>query len=78
VAEFKVVIDGVRLTDEKSKAINAAIQSAVMPHLADLGGKAPVVAIPDNIRWRGIYALPITPELQKQVPEFDKNFGPGA
>jgi hypothetical protein len=75
MAEFKVVIDGVRLTEAKTKAINAAIQSAVIPHLADLGGKAPVVAIPDNIRWRGIYALPITPELTKQLPEFEKNFG---
>jgi hypothetical protein len=75
VAEFKVVIDGVRLTEAKSKAINAAIQSAVMPHLADLGGKSQLLAIPDNIKWRGLYALPITPELMKQVPEFEKNFG---
>jgi hypothetical protein len=75
VAEFKVVIDGVRLTEAKSKAINAAIQGAVMPHLADLGGKSQLVAIPDNLRWRGIYAVPITPELVKQLPEFEKNFG---
>lgn len=74
MAEFKVVIDGVRLSAEKSKAINASIQSAVLPHLADLGGKTPVLAIPD-LRWRGIYALPATPELVKQVPEFEKNFG---
>jgi hypothetical protein len=74
MAEFKVVIDGVRLTDAKSKAINAAITSAVLPHLADIGGKAPVVAIPD-LKWRGIYALPATPELVKQVPEFETNFG---
>lgn len=74
MAEFKVVIDGVRLSAEKSKAINASIQSAVLPHLADLGAKTPVLAIPD-LRWRGIYALPATPELVKQVPEFEKNFG---
>jgi len=74
VAEFKVVIDGVRLTAEKSKAINAAIQSAVLPHLADLGGKTPVLAIPD-LRWRGIYALPANKDLVKQIPEFERNFG---
>ncbi len=74
MAEFKVVIDGVRLSDAKSKAINAAIQSAVVPHLSDLGGKSPVLTIPD-LRWRGIYALPITPELTRQIPEFEKNFG---
>lgn len=73
MAEFKVVIDGVRLSTEKSRAINNAIQSAVLPHLADLGGKAPVLAIPD-LRWRGIYALPVTPDLIKQVPEFERNF----
>ncbi|MDP1846633.1 MAG: hypothetical protein Q8K79_02485 [Solirubrobacteraceae bacterium] len=74
MAEFKVVIDGIRLTEAKSKAINAAIQGAVMPHLADLGGKSQLVAIPDNIRWRGIYAVP-NPDLVKQLPEFEKNFG---
>ncbi len=75
MAEFKVVIDGVRLTEAKSKAINAAIQGAVMPHLADLGGKSQLVAIPDNIRWRGIYALPAPPDVMNQMPEFEKNFG---
>ena len=74
MAEFKVVLDGIRLTEAKSKAINAANQGAVMPHLADLGGKSQLVAIPDNIRWRGIYAVP-NPDLVKQLPEFEKSFG---
>ncbi|MDX6670763.1 MAG: hypothetical protein QOI91_1126 [Solirubrobacteraceae bacterium] len=78
MAEFRVVIDEVELSEEQHKAINASIQRAVLPHLADLGLNAdrPVIAIPDKRHWRGIWIGPIDRGvLEQQIPQLDKYFG---
>jgi hypothetical protein len=78
MAEFRVVIDG-KLSAEKQRAINAAIQQAVLPHLADLGGNSgPVGAIIPHREWWGLVArrldaglireqFPQVVEIQKQI-----------
>lgn len=70
MAEFRVVIDG-KLTSEQQRAINASIQQAVLPHLADLGGNSgPVGAIIPHKDWWGLVARRL-PELlvQEQFPQ---------
>jgi hypothetical protein len=73
MAEFRVVVDGVELSDDLRKEINASIQRAVLPYLADLGidGDRPVVAIPDRRKWRGIWLGLI----EREIPEFEEQFG---
>jgi hypothetical protein len=63
MAEFKVVIDGADLSEQKRQAISADIQRAVLPHLADLGSEnTPVVVIPDRRHWRGFVIRPVAIE----------------
>jgi hypothetical protein len=73
MAEFKVVIDGVDLSEEKRRAINGAIQSAVLPHLADIHtAERPVAMIPDQRLWRGFWIGPIDIGADAQ---FEQHFG---
>ena len=78
MAEFRVVIDEVELSDEHHQKINAAIQRAVLPHLADFGVdvERPIVAIPDKRFWRGIWIGPIRQEiLDEHAPQLKERFG---
>lgn len=70
MAEFRVVIDG-KLPAEKQRAINAAIQQAVLPHLADLGGDSgPVGAIIPHRDWWGLVARRLDRGLiREQFPQ---------
>ena len=79
MAEFRVVIDG-KLTAEKQRAINAAIQQAVLPHLADAGGnRAPIGMVIPHRDWWGLVARPlpdlVIDEQFPQVVEIQKQIG---
>lgn len=79
MAEFRVVLEGIDLSKDKHRVINAAIQKAVLPHLADLDleGDQHAVAIPD-MRWRGIWVGPITTDRIRELePRFEQSFGDG-
>jgi hypothetical protein len=78
MAEFKVVIDGADLPEDKRKAINDSIQRAVLPHLADIQtAERPVAMIPDRRLWRGIWIGPIEIGPEGPAFQFEQHFGGG-
>jgi hypothetical protein len=62
MAQFKVVLDEIKLSDRETARINVAIQRAVLDELANIdqeGDKASVLLRKFGPETRGIIALPI-------------------
>lgn len=77
MVRFTVAIDG-KLSAAQQQAINASIQQAVLPHLAEIGGRGQNVAVLPHREWLGLIAielaesvlfrgLPQVKELQQQA-----------
>jgi hypothetical protein len=78
MTEFRVVLDGVELSEEQEHQINASIQKAVLPHLAGFGvaEKRPIVAIADKLRWRGIWIGPLAQDvIDRELPQVNEELG---
>lgn len=69
MVRFTVAIDG-KLTAAQQQAINASIQQAVLPHLADLNGRGERLAVLPRREWLGLIALELLEEaLFKGIPQ---------
>lgn len=78
MAEFHVVIEGLKLSEAQSQQINDSIQKVVLSHLADhnftLGSKPKgLVAFRPNPDWLGLVARIIDQKELGQMPSFDKS-----
>jgi hypothetical protein len=72
VVRFNVVIDG-KLTAAQQQAINASIQQAVLPHLAELGRGERDLAVLPHKDWLGLIALELSAAaLREGLPQVGK------
>jgi hypothetical protein len=78
MAEFHVVIEGLKLTAAEDQALNDAIQKVVLEHLADhdiTKGSKPggLVAFRPHPDWRGLVAKVVTQRELSALPSFEKS-----
>lgn len=72
MVRFTVAIDG-ELSAAQQQAINASIQQAVLPHLADLGDRGQKVAVLPHKEWLGLVALELAEgAVFKGLPQVEK------
>ncbi len=81
MAEFKVIIEGLELDPKATKAINDAIQRAVLDHLAGLDlttgrNQRAVIGFRPRPDWYGIIAQIVSQkDLVRQIPAIEETIG---
>jgi hypothetical protein len=80
MAQFKVVLDGIKLDDKRSARLSNAIQRAVLAELADFdsrGDEASLILEKLGPETRGLIAMRVDPRRPDvgRLPQLNEQFG---